>query len=66
MLGQDEQETDIKNRTSTNSASELTNPLEMVKEQFGLLNQSILMSELGVKPKLCFWAQISSKQTHKI
>ena len=27
MLGQDEQETDTKNRTSTNSAYELTNPL---------------------------------------
>ena len=32
MLGQDEQETYTKNRTSTNSASELTNPLEMVKK----------------------------------
>ena len=34
MLGQDEQETDMKNRTSTNSTSELTNPLEMVKKIF--------------------------------
>ena len=32
MLGQDEHETDTENRTSTNSASELTNPLEMVKK----------------------------------
>ena len=32
MLGQDEHETDTINRTSTNSASELTNPLEMVKK----------------------------------
>ena len=32
MLGQDEHETDTKNRTSTNSASNLTNPLEMVKK----------------------------------
>ena len=32
MLGQDEHETDTKNRTSTNSAFELTNPLEMVKK----------------------------------
>ena len=32
MLGQDEHEIDRKNRTSTNSASELTNPLEMVKK----------------------------------
>ena len=32
MLGQDEWETDMKNRTSMNSASKLTNPLEMVKK----------------------------------
>ena len=32
IFGQDDQETDAKNRTSTNSASELTNPLEMVKK----------------------------------
>ena len=32
MLGQDENARDTKNRTSTNSASELTNPLEMVKK----------------------------------
>ena len=32
MLGQDEHETDTKNRTATNSAFELTNPLEMVKK----------------------------------
>ena len=32
MLGQDEHETYTKNWTSTNSASELTNPLEMVKK----------------------------------
>ena len=31
MLGQDEHETDTKNQTSMNSASELTNPSEMVK-----------------------------------
>ena len=31
ILGQNEQETDAKNRTSRNSASDLTNPLEMVK-----------------------------------
>ena len=54
MLGQDEHETDTKNRTSTNSASELTNPLEMVKYQFRLLNRSILRSELGVRPKYGF------------
>ena len=32
MLGQDEHETDTKNQTSTNLASELTDPLEMVKK----------------------------------
>ena len=32
MLGQDEHETDTKNRTSTNSAYKLMNPLEMVKK----------------------------------
>ena len=31
ILGLDEHETDAKNQTSRNSASELTNPLEMVK-----------------------------------
>ena len=34
ILGQDEQETDAKNRTSMNLASQLTNPLEMVKKTF--------------------------------
>ena len=34
ILGQDEHETDAKNKTLTNSASELTNPLEMVKKTF--------------------------------
>ena len=56
MLGQDEHETDTKNRTSTNSASELTSPLEMVKNQFRLFNSSILRFELGFRPKLLFWA----------
>ena len=31
-MGQDEQETDAKIRTSTNATSELTNPLEKVKK----------------------------------
>ena len=44
MLGQDEHETDTKNWTSTNSASEVTNPFELVKNKFRLLNHSILMS----------------------
>ena len=34
ILGQDENETDAKNRTSTNLASQLTNPFEMVKKKF--------------------------------
>ena len=54
ILSLDEHETDAKNRTSRNSNYELTNPLEMVKKQFRLLNRSILMSELGVRPKLRF------------
>ena len=32
ILGLDQQETDAKNRTSRNSAYDLTNPLEMVKK----------------------------------
>ena len=32
ILGPNEQETDAKNRTSRNLASELTNPLEIVKK----------------------------------
>ena len=34
-LGQDEHETDMENRTSTNSVCELTNPLEIVKNMSG-------------------------------
>ena len=34
ILGQKEHETDAKIRTSRNSASKLTNPLEMVKKTF--------------------------------
>ena len=37
MLGQDEHETATKNRTSMNPASELTNPLEMLKKTFQAL-----------------------------
>ena len=58
ILGQDKEETDAKNWNSRNSASELTNPLENgKKKQFRLLNRSIPMSELGVRPKLRFWAR---------
>ena len=56
ILGLDEHETNAKNRTSRNSASELTNPLEMVKKHVRLWYRSILMFELGVRPKLRFWA----------
>ena len=44
MLGEDEQETDMKNRTSMNSASKLTNPIEMVKkiiQAFESLNYNV-------------------------
>ena len=51
-MGLDEHETDAKNWTSRNSASILTNPLEMVKKHARLWNRSILMSELGVRPIL--------------
>ena len=63
ILGQDKQETDTKNRTSTNAAFEFTNHLEMVKKQFRLLNCSILMSDVGVMPKLRCWAKMSKKWT---
>ena len=56
----------MRNRTPRNSASELTNPLETVKKHVRLWNRSILMSELGVRPKLRFWAKMSKKQTRKI
>ena len=65
ILGQDESETDAKKRSSRNSASELTNPLEMVKKYFRLLNRSILMFELGVRPTLRYWAKMSRKQAQK-
>ena len=54
-----------KNQTSTNSASELPNPLEMVKKTCKALDLSILMFELGVIRKLWFWAEMSRKQTRK-
>ena len=66
ILGHDEHETDAKNRTSRNSASELTNPLEMEKKHFWILNRLTLMSELGVRPKLGFCAKLSMKETRKI
>ena len=66
ILGLDEHETDVKNRTSRNSASELMNPLEMVKKHDRLWNRSIMMSELGARPKLRFWAKTRKKRTQKI
>ena len=50
MLGQDNHETDTKNRTLMNSDSELTNPLEIVKkpiQAFELLNFDIRARILG-------------------
>ena len=43
MLGQDEHETDTKNRTSTNSASEITNPLNGKKtiSGFGIAHSDV-------------------------
>ena len=55
-----------KNLIARNSVSALMNPLEMVKKKIGLWNRSILMSEIGVRPKLRYWAHMSSKQTQKI
>ena len=66
MFGQDEHETDTKNWSSKNSASELTNPLERVKKHVRLWNRSIMMSELEVRSKLRFWAKMSKKRTRKI
>ena len=39
--------------------------LEMVKKHFRLLNRLILMSVLGVRPKLRYLAKMSTKQTPK-
>ena len=67
MLGHDEHEIDTKNRTSTNSVSELQNTLEMLKKKQGRLwSRSILMSQIGVSSKLRCWAKMSMKQTQKI
>ena len=55
ILNLDEHDTYAKDRISRNSAYELTKPLEMVKKHVRLLNRSILISELGVRPKLRFW-----------
>ena len=66
IFGHDEQETDAKKRSSRISAFELTNPLQMVKKHFRLLNRSILMYVLEVRPKLRFWAKMSKKQKRKI
>ena len=66
VLGHDEQETDAKKRSSRNSASDHTNPLEIVKNHFRLLNRSIQMFELGVRPNLRFWAKMRRKKPRKI
>ena len=54
-----------KNRTSTNLAFQLKNPIEMVKKHVRLWNRSILISEIGVSSKLQCWEHLSSKQTQK-
>ena len=54
MLGQAEQQTDAKNQISTNLASKLTNPLEMVKKTFQAFESLNFRSELGVSAKLHF------------
>ena len=41
----------MKNRTSTNLASEVTNPLETVKKTIQAFDLLILMSELEVSPE---------------
>ena len=62
ILGQDEYETHTEDRTSTNSVSDLTHPLEMVKKKHVMLwNCSILMFELEVSPKIRFWAKMNMK-----
>ena len=66
ILVPNEEEIDAKHWTSTNSTSELTDPFQLIKNHVSLWNRSILMSELGVRPKLRFWAHMSSKQTQKI
>ena len=66
ILVPDEHEKDAKNWTLTNSDSELTNPLEMVKKHASLWNSSFLMFELGFTPKLRFCFQMNMKQTRKI
>ena len=48
-MGLNEHETDAKNRTSRNSASELTNPLEMVKKTCQALES--LISDVRARSK---------------
>ena len=52
-MGQDEHETDAKNRTLTNSASDLTNPIEMVKRT----SQSLESLNYDVRARI--YAQIT-------
>ena len=66
ILSQDEMDINAKNWAARNSASEITSPLEMVKKQVQLWNRQILMSEIGVRPKLRCWTKMTMKQTRKI
>ena len=52
-MGQEEHETDAKNRTSRNLASEFMNPLEMVKKTFQAFES--LNSDVRARS----WAQIT-------
>ena len=66
ILSKDEKDTDAKNWAARNSASEPTNPLEMVNKYVRIWNRSILKSEIGVRSKLRCWAKTGKKQTRKI
>ena len=52
-MGQDGNETDAKNQTLTNSAVELTNPLEMVKKTIQAFES------LNSDEQAMIWAQIT-------
>ena len=57
ILGKDEYETYAKNRTLTNSASELMNSIEMVKKTFHAVESISSDARARIRPKLRFWAR---------
>ena len=65
-MGEDDHEADAKTRTLKNSASELMNPLEMVKKTLQAFESISSDAELGFMPKLRFWAKMRTKPTQKI